>query len=43
MNDISSDPAEPLSPQIITFDAIMPAEMAIRAGELAPCERQAAC
>ena len=31
MNDISSDPAEPLSPQIITFDAIMPAEMAIRA------------
>jgi formate/nitrite transporter FocA (FNT family) len=31
MNDISSDPAEPLSPQIVTFDAIMPAEMAVRA------------
>jgi formate transporter len=31
MNDDPSEPAEFLSPQVITFEAIMPADMAIRA------------
>ena len=31
MNDSSSEPAELMSPQVVTFDAIMPADMAIRA------------
>jgi formate/nitrite transporter len=31
MNDSSSEPVELLSPQVITFDPIMPADMAVRA------------
>ena len=31
MNDSSPEPAELLSPQVVTFDAIMPGDMAIRA------------
>ena len=33
MNDSSPEPAELLSPQVVTFDAIMPAAMAVRAEE----------
>ena len=31
MNDRSSEPAELLSPQVVTFDAIIPGDMAVRA------------